>query len=402
MRYTETVMDHFMNPRNCGQLRDADGVGTIGSEECGDMLRVWIKIGNGKLEKVTHEVFGCPAAIASCSMMTELATGLTLQQALELTDHDVANALGGLPEPKYHCSNLAASALHNAIDNYIQTQNSPANTVKITTLVNNTMPAPLKSEHGLSFWIEFAGKNILFDTGRSDAIIRNAEFLDIDLTKTDIVVLSHGHYDHTGGLCAVLELAPDAQVYLHPDAARIRYSCHRGKAPKEISMPHAACEKLGTLFPKGRIFFTAKPHTIAPNLTITGAIPRTNNFEDTGGPFYLEDDCRSADPLTDDQALLITTPKGLVVILGCSHAGIVNTLNYAASLTQQPIRTVIGGMHLGSASQDRLSKTIEAIHRFNVQHLIPCHCTGDAAATELQKHFPNAFHAIHSSIHITI
>jgi nitrogen fixation NifU-like protein len=209
-------MDHFMNPRNSGQLQDADGVGTIGSQECGDMIRVWVKVQSGKLEKVTHEVFGCPAAISACSMMTQLATGLSLEKALALSDDDVARALGGLPEPKYHCSNLAASALHKAIENYTAGKTKNAHEVRITTFVNNTLPRPLRSEHGLSFWIEYAGRNILFDTGQSDALIYNAGLLDIDLAKTDMIILSHGHYDHTGGLKTVLETASNAAVSSSP------------------------------------------------------------------------------------------------------------------------------------------------------------------------------------------
>ncbi len=118
MEYTEKVLAHFASPRNVGEIVDADGVGTIGSEECGDMIRVWIKIDGGRLTDVRYKVFGCPAAIACCSMMTELAIGRSLDEAGELTDDKVAEALGGLPAHKYHCSNLAASALHEAIVNY--------------------------------------------------------------------------------------------------------------------------------------------------------------------------------------------------------------------------------------------------------------------------------------------
>ncbi len=118
MEYTEKVLAHFASPRNVGEIVDADGVGTIGSEECGDMIRVWIKIDGGRLTDVRYKVFGCPAAIACCSMMTELAIGRSLDEAVELTDDKVAEALGGLPAHKYHCSNLAASALHEAIVNY--------------------------------------------------------------------------------------------------------------------------------------------------------------------------------------------------------------------------------------------------------------------------------------------
>jgi len=119
MEYTDKVLDHFMNPRNTGEIPDADGIGTIGSQECGDMIRVWIKVSDEHLADIRYKVFGCPAAIACCSMMTELVMGKHLDDAGELTDEQVADALGGLPARKYHCSNLAASALQKAIMDYV-------------------------------------------------------------------------------------------------------------------------------------------------------------------------------------------------------------------------------------------------------------------------------------------
>jgi nitrogen fixation NifU-like protein len=119
MQYTDKVLEHFTNPRNIGEIPDANGIGTIGSEECGDMIRVWIKITDERLTDIKYKVFGCPAAIACCSMMTELAMGKHIDDANELTDEQVAEALGGLPAQKYHCSNLAASALHKAIMDYV-------------------------------------------------------------------------------------------------------------------------------------------------------------------------------------------------------------------------------------------------------------------------------------------
>jgi len=108
-----------MNPRNVGEIIDADGMGQIGDEECGDMVKVCIKVDDNHLTDIKYTVFGCPAAIAVCSMMSELAKGMHIDKAYEMTDAQVAEALGGLPDQKYHCSNLAASALHKAITNYV-------------------------------------------------------------------------------------------------------------------------------------------------------------------------------------------------------------------------------------------------------------------------------------------
>jgi len=119
MIYTDKAMDHFRNPRNVGEIADADGVGQIGDEDCGDMVKVWIKVDKAHLIDVKYRVFGCPAAIAVCSMMTELAIGKHINDAYEITNEQVAEALGGLPDQKLHCSNLAASALQEAIMNYV-------------------------------------------------------------------------------------------------------------------------------------------------------------------------------------------------------------------------------------------------------------------------------------------
>ena len=116
--YSEKVLDHFKNPRNVGELKEANGEGTVGNPVCGDMMTMYIKVKDDKIEDVKFKTFGCGAAIATSSMTTELAKGKTLEEALEITRQDVADALDGLPPVKMHCSNLAADALHEAIKNY--------------------------------------------------------------------------------------------------------------------------------------------------------------------------------------------------------------------------------------------------------------------------------------------
>jgi len=117
--YSEKVMDHFSNPRNVGEIEDADGVGEVGNPACGDMMTIYIKVDDGKLADVKFKTFGCGAAIATSSMITEMAMGMTIEQALEITRDSVADALDGLPPVKLHCSNLAADGLHAAIEDYL-------------------------------------------------------------------------------------------------------------------------------------------------------------------------------------------------------------------------------------------------------------------------------------------
>jgi nitrogen fixation protein NifU and related proteins len=116
--YSEKVMEHFMNPRNVGEIPDADGVGTVGNPVCGDMMAFYIKVDGDKLADIKFKTFGCGAAIAVSSMVSEMARGMTLEEAKELTNAAVAEELGGLPPNKMHCSNLGADALHAAIEDY--------------------------------------------------------------------------------------------------------------------------------------------------------------------------------------------------------------------------------------------------------------------------------------------
>ena len=128
--YTEKVMDHFKNPRNVGEIPDADGVGTVGNPVCGDLMTIYIKVKDNRLADIKFKTFGCGSAIATSSMITELAKGKTLEEGLKITRANVADELGGLPAVKMHCSNLAADALHAAIEDYYKKHGKGGNTSK--------------------------------------------------------------------------------------------------------------------------------------------------------------------------------------------------------------------------------------------------------------------------------
>jgi nitrogen fixation NifU-like protein len=120
--YSDKVMEHFKNPKNTGEIPDADGVGTVGNPVCGDLMTMYIKVNDNKITDIKFKTFGCGAAIATSSMTTEMAKGKTLEEALKITRADVATSLGGLPPVKMHCSNLAADALHEAIKDFYKKQ----------------------------------------------------------------------------------------------------------------------------------------------------------------------------------------------------------------------------------------------------------------------------------------
>lgn len=116
--YSDVVIEHFLNPRNAGYIPDADGEGTMGDPSCGDFLRIYISVKNHRIFDIKFEILGCPAAIATSSILTELAKGKDIDEAMQITDLDVLKSIGGLPDPKVHCSNLGAGALHEAILDY--------------------------------------------------------------------------------------------------------------------------------------------------------------------------------------------------------------------------------------------------------------------------------------------
>jgi len=258
--------------------------------------------------------------------------------------------------------------------------------IRITTLVENSVyTARLLAEHGLSFWIEHDNTRILFDTGQSNILIHNAKTLGIDLSKTDAIVLSHGHYDHTGGLPSVLEIAPKAKIYLHPAAVKPKFS-RKASTVKSVGIPEAANKALQN----HEVFWTESPTEIVKGFMVTGRIPRVNDFENVGGDFYLDKDCHKPDELLDDQALFFDSPKGLIVVLGCGHAGVVNTLNYAAKLSgKKHIYAVMGGMHLLRASRQRIEQTETAFREYNLQKIGLAHCTGEDTICRFRVALPN-------------
>lgn len=262
--------------------------------------------------------------------------------------------------------------------------------VSITTLVEDTVSGTgLLSEHGLSFWIEYGDRRVLFDTGQTDLLLENARILGVDLSKTDSIVLSHGHYDHTGGLAAVLDIAPGAIVYTHPAALRPKFG-RKNAETRTIGMSDSTKKHVRAHAQDERVVWTEAPTEVVPGLFVTGRIPRNTDFEDVGGTFYVDEHCQKADVLPDDQAMFLHTPRGLVVLLGCSHAGVVNTLDYIVKLSEdRRIDSVVGGMHLLIASQDRIRETVNAFHRYNVQNIGLAHCTGANATQQIRDAFPD-------------
>ena len=263
-----------------------------------------------------------------------------------------------------------------------------SNTLRITTLAENTAGGHgTLGEHGLAFWVEAGPHRLLFDTGQGMVLLPNADRLGVELDQADAIVLSHGHYDHTGGLASALEAIGPTKVYAHPAAFQAKYARNDDGTSRYIGV--SGPNEESTREKAGGLVWTEKPTEIVEDVFVTGEIARVSGFEDVGGPFFLDNECTRQDSLLDDQALFFPSAQRVVVLLGCAHAGVVNTLQYIHRITGgKPIHAVIGGMHLLTASQQRIRRTIDALHRLGVEFLAPMHCTGMTATVELWKAFP--------------
>ena len=249
----------------------------------------------------------------------------------------------------------------------------------------------LLAEWGLSILVETDDANILLDSGQSISASYNADILGIDLRRIDKIVLSHGHRDHTGGLRQILlKMGKEVEIIAHPDIWTAKYARRQGEQDRYIGIPfqRQELESLGANFN-----LTEKSVRIADNIITTGEIPMVTEFEQVDLELFIKGNTGwQPDNLLDDQALIINTELGLVVILGCGHRGIINTLYHAQQLTgTKLIHTVIGGSHLFTATEEQVWLTIAALRELGVQRLGLCHCTGLPATVIIAQEFGENF-----------
>ncbi len=260
--------------------------------------------------------------------------------------------------------------------------------MKIHVLMDNWVNhVSLVGEWGLSLLIELDGSAVLLDTGQSGRSLENAEKLEVLPRALTGIVLSHGHYDHTGGFTSWLGRYPGTRVLAHPGVFDRRFSVS-GESSREVGSPRTREEAAGL----AELVLSAGPQQIAPGLSLTGQIPRVTGYEDTGGPFYYDPQGRQEDPLPDDQALVAELDNGLAVVCGCAHAGVINTLIQVEKLfPDRPVRLLLGGLHLHKAKPDRLEKTIAELQARVAGRICTGHCTGREADARLFTAFGERF-----------
>jgi len=274
--------------------------------------------------------------------------------------------------------------------------------VRITTLSENTANYGYIAEWGLSILVEVEGARILMDTGLSFSAVHNAQLMGIDLSTIDHIVLSHGHADHTGGLRDVLKIKGEVEVIAHPDIWVPKYVRRDGE-PREqyIGMPFTReeLESLGARFKLVR-----EPVHITEQVMTTGEIPMSSAYEEIGNNLFVKKaGMLHPDPLADDLALIIDTDFGLVVILGCAHRGIINTVRHAQNITgKELIYAVVGGTHLFRASEERLEKTIADLREIGIQRLGVSHCTGFHTSARLAQEFEDIFFMNNAGTRVTL
>jgi 7,8-dihydropterin-6-yl-methyl-4-(beta-D-ribofuranosyl)aminobenzene 5'-phosphate synthase len=244
--------------------------------------------------------------------------------------------------------------------------------MKVSILTDNYPGGNTGAEHGLSYFVEHEGTKILFDTGQSDLFLQNASIMGINLEERDLIILSHGHFDHGNGLAHL----SGGRLLCHPDCFVKRY---RTIDHTYIGLKNSRSE----ITEKFDLTTSKAPYRVSDSVLFLGKIPRITDFESQETAFSFEDG--TADFIADDSAVALLTEKGLFVITGCGHAGVVNTLEQARKATgEQRIYGIMGGFHLKKRDRQTI-ETIDYLKKNRVEHVIPSHCTAFPAIVDFAE-----------------
>ncbi len=265
--------------------------------------------------------------------------------------------------------------------------------IKLNILADNIVTkSGFIAEHGLSVLIETPEGDFLLDTGQGMVFEHNAKLLGLNLDRIKDVILSHGHYDHAGGI-KNLAMTRKINLFAHNMAKRKRFKLiERGKY-KSIGIDWLDDQ---TVEKNINWVLSDKPHYLSDNILLSGQIPRQIDFEKPPAHFYFLDDNNKyiKDTVPDDQSVFINTPKGLIIITGCAHSGLINSIMYAKKLFKtDKILAVVGGTHLLNATDEKIDKTISAIIDLKVEELYAGHCTGLRSMHIFYNRLKNRFHS---------
>lgn len=250
---------------------------------------------------------------------------------------------------------------------------------------NKTTSEGILAEHGLSIHIETGGIRILFDSGASDVFAFNAERMGVDLSEVDLAVVSHGHYDHTGGFPLFCRMNREAPVYIHKNAFRQSHGSSGGRIEEEMCGIRWNDEQKKAM--ESRMHLTDGPVYITGDIVITGTIPTAKGFEPSEKFYYRNLD---GNPIEDDmsheQALVIREREGIYLFSGCSHRGVMSAIEAAKEIfPEEKVAMVISGMHLYEADHKSRAEVINGILAADVEKVMPVHCTGMEAICELKS-----------------
>ncbi|HZJ78516.1 MAG TPA: MBL fold metallo-hydrolase [Clostridia bacterium] len=242
------------------------------------------------------------------------------------------------------------------------------------------------AEHGLSIFIEHENGNILFDTGQTDVFLHNAKALGVELNSVDSIVLSHGHYDHCGGLTYLPPLKKNTKVYVQESAFDQKLAQNTDGSFRDIGIQWSENERNNI---KKNIVYQNGSVKLNDTFSLHGQIPTARNQNEVSkGLFVVKNGETIHDLMTDEQALVFKTEKGLVVFLGCSHPGVTNILDFILKkYPNNKIDTLVAGMHLNNVEDDRLQSTMHYIEDLGVRKIYPLHCTGIVSISKMKSFF---------------